>query len=109
MTTSDDGVESCPACGALPCDWVWNPRTDAESELTGLRLRAETAERERDALRAGVDEARRQIVAAKNRWATRTNHRLNDRMEYGLTQALAILDQHLSPAALLAFLAARAA
>lgn len=26
-------MENCPACGALPCDWVFNPRTDHESKL----------------------------------------------------------------------------
>lgn len=26
-------LESCPACGALPCDWVFNPNTDPESAL----------------------------------------------------------------------------
>lgn len=42
--------ESCPACGALPCDWVWNPRTDTESELVAARARI--AELEATAARA---------------------------------------------------------
>lgn len=31
----EDG-DSCPACGALPCDWVHHPVTDADSCVPGL-------------------------------------------------------------------------
>lgn len=44
-------ADGCPACGALPCDWCWNPNTDRDSELVTLRAdlarmteRAEQAE-----------------------------------------------------------------
>jgi len=32
-------MDSCTACGALPCDWGQNPHTDADSEVVRLRAR----------------------------------------------------------------------